>query len=206
MRRKITIILLLALALFLSACGKEEEIKESTDTQNNTEETAEESSEQSEEKTLVVYFSATGTTKSVAEKIALITGGDLYEIVAAQPYSDADLNWHDQNSRSTLEQNDPSARPEIAGEELSLDGYDRIFIGFPIWWGEEPRIMDTFVESHDLKDIEMIPFCTSSSSGIGRSGKNLEENAGSGAWQEGKRFAGSVTEEDLRSWIGSFDR
>lgn len=206
MRKKTMILLFLVLALFLSACGKKEEIQEETDTQDTVEETVEESSEQSEEKTLVVYFSATGTTKSVAEKIASITGSDLYEIVAAEPYSDADLNWHDQNSRSTLEQNDPSARPEIAGNDLSIDGYNRIFIGFPIWWGEEPRIMDTFVESHDLKDIEMIPFCTSSSSGIGRSGKNMEENAGSGNWLEGKRFAASVSDDDLRSWIESFDR
>lgn len=131
---------------------------------------------------LVVYFSATGTTKGVAEKIAGITGADTYEIKAAQEYTDADLNWNDSNSRSTKEQNDSSVRPEIGSEAVSLDGYTTIYIGYPIWWGEEPRIMDTFVESYSFDGITMIPFCTSSSSGIGRSGQNLADNAGSGTW------------------------
>ena len=139
------------------------------------------------------------------EKIASIEDADLYEIKAAEPYSDADLNWNDSNSRTTKEQNDASVRPQIASEALSLEGYTKIYVGYPIWWGEEPRIMDTFVESYDFKDITMIPFCTSSSSGIGRSGKNLEENSGSGHWLEGKRFAGSVSEADLASWIKSLD-
>lgn len=93
-------------------------------------------------KTLVVVFSATGTTKGVAEKIAAITGADIYEIKAAQEYTNADLNWHDNNSRTTKEQNDKSARPAIASEKIDLSGCDRIFIGYPIWWGEEPRIMN----------------------------------------------------------------
>lgn len=150
---------------------------------------------------LVVYFSATGTTRGVAEKIAKITGADTYEIKAAQEYSDADLNWNDNNSRSTKEQNDSSARPEIGSESISLDGYKTIYIGYPIWWGEEPRIMDTFVESYSFDDITMIPFCTSSSSGIGRSGQNLADNAGSGTWIDGKRFGAGVSEDELRSWI-----
>ncbi len=150
---------------------------------------------------LVVVFSATGTTKGVAEKIAAIENADLYEIKAAREYTAADLNWNDRNSRSTTEQNDKSARPEIGSERISLEGYEKIYIGFPIWWGEEPRIMDTFVESYDFGNIKMIPFCTSSSSGIGRSGKNLEENAKSGTWFDGKRFPGGVSESELRSWI-----
>ena len=152
---------------------------------------------------LVVYFSATGTTKGVAEKIAAITGADTYQILAAQEYSSDDLNWNDSNSRSTLEQNDPSARPEIGSDPVSLEGYKTIYIGYPIWWGEAPRIMDTFVESYDFDGITMIPFCTSSSSGIGRSGKILEENAGSGNWLEGQRFGGGVSEEELQEWISS---
>lgn len=151
--------------------------------------------------TLVVYFSATGTTKRVAETIAEITEADLYEILAADEYSDADLNWGDRNSRSTLEQNDRNARPEIAGDPLNLEGYTTIYIGYPIWWGEAPRIMDTFVESYDFEEVTMIPFCTSSSSGIGRSGKILEENAESGKWLDGKRFGGNVSENELREWI-----
>ena len=152
---------------------------------------------------LVVYFSATGTTKGVAEKIAAITGADTYEIKAAQEYSDADLNWNDSDSRSTKEQNDSSIRPEIGSEAVSLDGYTTIYIGYPIWWGEEPRIMDTFVESYSFDGITMIPFCTSSSSGIGRSGQNLADNAGSGEWLSGRRFGSGASEDDIRSWIES---
>ena len=151
--------------------------------------------------TLVVYFSATGTTKGVAEKIAGITGADTYEIKAAQEYTDADLNWNDSSSRSTKEQNDSSARPEIGSDAVSLDGYTTIYIGYPIWWGEEPRIMDTFVESHSFDGITMIPFCTSGSSGIGRSGQNLADNAGTGTWLDGKRFGAGASEDEIRSWI-----
>lgn len=150
---------------------------------------------------LVAYFSATGTTKKVAEKIAAITGADLYEIVPSEPYSSADLNWNDRSSRSTSEQNDKNARPEIGSENISLEGYTTIYLGFPIWWGEEPRILDTFVEKYSFEGITVIPFCTSSSSSIGRSGPNMEALAGSGTWLEGKRFGGNVSETDLQSWI-----
>ncbi len=133
--------------------------------------------------------------------IADITDGDLYEIKALEEYTDEDLNWNDSNSRSTKEQDDPSARPAIGSDPVSLDGYTTIYIGYPIWWGEEPRIMDTFVEDYDFTGITMIPFCTSASSGIGRSGTNLEEKAGSGNWLEGARFGADVTSEELESWI-----
>ena len=150
---------------------------------------------------LVVYFSATGTTKAVAEQIAAITDADLYEIQAAQPYTEADLNWHDSSSRTSIEQNDKNARPEIGSEAVPLDGYTTIYIGYPIWWGEEPRILDTFVEAYDFTGVTLIPFCTSSSSGIGRSGQNLAEHAGSGNWLEGKRFGAGPSEDALREWI-----
>ena len=150
---------------------------------------------------LVVYFSATGTTKGVAEKIASVADADIYEIKAAQEYTEADLDWNDSDSRTTHEQNDPDVRPEIGSEAVSLDGYTTIFVGYPIWWGEEPRILDTFVEGCDFEGITLIPFCTSGGSGIGRSGKNLEENAGSGTWLEGKRFSANVSEEELEEWI-----
>lgn len=152
---------------------------------------------------LVVFFSATGTTKGVAERIASVTGGDLYEILAAEPYTAEDLNYNDSSSRTTKEQNDKNVRPEIAGEDVSLDGYTTVYLGFPIWWGEEPRILDTFVEKYSFDGITVIPFCTSGSSGIGRSGTNLEENAGSGTWLEGRRFSGNVSEADLQTWIDS---
>ena len=156
-------------------------------------------------RTLVVVFSATGTTKGVADKIAAIENADLYEIKAAQEYTSDDLNWHDSGSRTSIEQNDKNARPEIGSEPLSLEGYEKIYIGFPIWWGEEPRIMDTFAETYSFDGITMIPFCTSGSSGIGRSGQNLAELSGSGNWLEGKRFGGGVSESDLTEWIGSLN-
>ena len=150
---------------------------------------------------LVAYFSATGTTKGVAEKIAAVTGGDLYEILAAEPYTADDLNYNDSSSRATKEQNDKSVRPEIGSEDVSLEGYTTIYLGFPIWWGEEPRILDSFVQKYSFEGITVIPFCTSGSSGIGRSGSNMEALAGSGDWLEGKRFSGSVSEAELQSWI-----
>ena len=167
------------------------------------EDTSSEATESSEEDggTLVVYFSATGTTKGVAEKIAAITGADIYEIKAAQEYTEADLDWNDESSRTTKEQNDPAVRPEIGSEPISLDGYKTIYIGYPIWWGEEPRIMDTFVESCSFDGKTVIPFCTSGGSGIGRSGQNLADHAGSGTWLDGERFGAGTSEDEVRSWI-----
>ena len=150
---------------------------------------------------LVAYFSATGTTKGVAEKIASVTGGDLYEILAAEPYTADDLNYNDPGSRSTTEQNDKKCRPEIGSEDISMEGYTTIYLGFPIWWGEEPRILDTFVEKYSFEGITVIPFCTSGGSGIGKSGPNMETLAESGTWLEGERFSGNVSEEDLKSWL-----
>ena len=150
---------------------------------------------------LVIYFSATGTTKGVAEKIAALTDADIFEIVPAEPYTSADLNWNDRNSRTSVETDDPSCRPEIDGEPVDLEGYSTIFIGYPIWWGDIPRIMSTFVESCDFGEITMIPFCTSASSGVGQSDKHLEEQAGSGKWLKGTRLQGNISEEALQSWI-----
>ena len=150
---------------------------------------------------LVAFFSATGTTKGVAERIASVTGGDLYEILAAEPYTSDDLNYNDSSSRSTKEQNDKNVRPEIGSEDISLEGYTTIYLGFPIWWGEEPRILDTFVEKYSFDGITLIPFCTSGGSGIGRSGPNMEALAGTGTWLDGQRFDGNVSEADLQSWI-----
>ena len=203
--KKIIALLIAALLVFgLTACGggaesAEENAAETAAESSSEETTAEEP--QTDTGVLVVYFSATGTTKGVAEKIASVTGADLYEIKAAQEYTAEDLDWNDSDSRTTHEQNDPSVRPEIGSDPVSLEGYSTIYIGFPIWWGEEPRIMDTFVESYDFDGKTMIPFCTSSSSGIGMSGKNLESNAGSGKWLDGQRFSGSVSEDELRTWI-----
>ena len=204
MKKIIALLIAVLLVFGLTACGggaeSAEENAAETATESSSEETTAEEP-QTDSGVLVVYFSATGTTKGVAEKIASVTGADLYEIKAAQEYTAQDLDWNDSDSRTTHEQNDPSVRPEIGSDPVSLEGYSTIYIGFPIWWGEEPRIMDTFVESYDFDGITMIPFCTSSSSGIGMSGKNLESNAGSGKWLDGQRFSGSVSEDELQTWI-----
>ncbi len=208
MKKTIALLLAVLLLLGLTACSSPDKTEENGETSplqpeepvsgQNTEEPEPETNGTD---TLVVVFSATGNTKKVAEKIAAITGADLYEILAQQPYSEADLNWNDRNSRSTKEQNDKSMRPAIGSKTIDLSGYKTIFIGFPIWWGEEPRIMDTFVESYSFEGITMIPFCTSSSSGIGRSGPNMKALSGSGNWLEGKRFGANASEADIQAWI-----
>ena len=154
-------------------------------------------------KTLVAYFSATGNTKAVAEKIASYTGGDIYEIVPSIPYTDEDLDYGDPSSRSSVEMDDDTARPEIAGDPLDLTGYTTIYLGYPIWHGQAPRIMSTFVESYDFDGITIVPFCTSGSSGIGTSGSDLESLAGGGTWLEGERFSGAASESETGDWIES---
>ena len=208
MKKILSIIMTVLLCAALTACGDQPqtETKEMPAATEGQEESAENTNAEVDNTAahpdvLVAYFSATGTTKKVAEKIAAITGGDLYEIVPAEPYSDADLNWNDRNSRSTKEQNDKNVRPEIGSAEISMEGYTTVYLGFPIWWGEEPRILDTFVEKYSFEGITVIPFCTSGSSGIGRSGPNMEALAGNGTWLQGKRFGGNASDADVQSWI-----
>ena len=149
---------------------------------------------------LVMYFSATGTTRGVAERIAALTGGDLAEIVPAQPYTAEDLNYNDRSTRATVEQNTPDARPEIA-DEISLDGYTTVYLGYPIWWGQAPRILSTFVESHDFTGITVIPFCTSGGSGAGRTGETLGEQAGTGTFLSSTRLEAGISDTELQTWI-----
>ena len=149
---------------------------------------------------LVVCFSATGNTRGVAEKIADLTGADLAEIIPAEPYTEEDLDYSDQTTRASAEQDDPDARPEIA-EDISLEGYTTVYLGYPIWWGEAPRILSTFVESHDFSGITVIPFCTSGSSDIGQSDDALAGQAGTGNWLQGRRFPADVSEDELSEWI-----
>ena len=152
-------------------------------------------------KTMVVYYSATGTTKAVAQKIAAASGGQLYEIVPAQPYTKEDLNWHDKTSRSTIEMNDKASRPAIAGENLSLEGVTTMYIGYPIWWGEAPRILNTFVEKYNFSGIKVIPFATSGGSSIGKSATNLQQLAGTGEWKEGTLLRSSVSDSEIKAWM-----
>ena len=162
--------------------------------------TAEEQASKPASHILVVYFSATGTTKGVAEKLAEGLSADLYEIVPEDPYTDADLNYNDRKSRTSIETYDPTCRPAIAGELPDLTGYDSVLIGYPIWWGDTPRIVSNFVEQVDLTDKTLAVFFTSGSSGLGSSMKHLERQSGAGNWLEGKRFTSRTTVEELVNW------
>lgn len=156
-----------------------------------------------EQKFLVAYFSATGTTKGVAERMANGLSCDLYEITPEVPYTDADLNYNDNNSRSTVEMNDPSARPAISGSVENMEQYDVVFIGYPIWWGEAPRIVSTFMESYDFSGKTIVPFCTSGGSGIGSSASNLEKLTSNAEWLEGRRLNGSDSQDEVMEWVNS---
>lgn len=152
---------------------------------------------------LVVYYSATGNTAQVAQYIADSTGGDLFEIQPVEPYTDDDLNWTDDNSRVNQEHEDESLRDvELVADTVdNWDQYDTVFIGYPIWWGIAAWPVDGFVEANDFSGKTVIPFCTSSSSGLGESGQLLADMAGTGDWQEGQRFSSGVSEEDVQSWV-----
>ena len=150
--------------------------------------------------TLVIYFSRTSNTEKIAEYLIELTDADSYVIEAAVPYSDADIKYQDDNCRANKEQNDKSVRPEIANPIASIDSYDTIFLGYPIWWGQEPRIIDTFLESYDFSDKTVIPFCTSASSGIATSEKNIKALVPIGNQLEGRRFSSGATKEDVKAW------
>lgn len=152
---------------------------------------------------LVVYYSATGNTAQVAQYIADSTGGDLFEIQPVEPYTDDDLNWTDDNSRVSQEHADESLRDvELVADTVdNWDQYDTVFIGYPIWWGIAAWPVDGFVETNDFSGKTVIPFCTSSSSGLGESGQLLADMAGTGDWQEGQRFRSGASQEDVQSWV-----
>lgn len=173
----------------------------------NTEESVSSiNSEKSDTNILVAYFSATGTTKPIAETIANITGADLYEIIPSQLYTNEDLNYKNDNCRANQEQNNSSFRTEIEGSIANMNDYDIVFIGHPIWWGEEPRIIDTFVESYDLSGKTIIDFCTSGGSDISISEKNLKELCPSDVtWLKGKRFKSNTNSDEISEWINSLN-
>lgn len=156
-------------------------------------------------KVLVAYFSATGTTKGVAEHIANGLQADIYEIVPEEPYTDADLDYSDNNSRSTIEMNDASSRPAISGSVENMEQYDVVFIGYPIWWGEAPRIVSTFVESYDFAGKTIVPFCTSGGSGVGSSATNLEQLTSGATWMEGRRLGGGDSQDTIMEWVNGLD-
>ena len=154
---------------------------------------------------LVAYFSCTGNTERIAGYIAGSLAASTYRITPEVPYTDADLNYGDSDSRTTLEQNDPDARPAISGRVEDMDAYDVIFLGYPIWWGQAPKILYTFVESYDLSGKTIVPFCTSGSSGIGSSVADLSRSAPDAVWLEGRRFAGSTDSGTVADWVRGLD-
>ena len=153
--------------------------------------------------TIVVYFSRTGNTEKIAGYLIDMTGADSYVIEAAVPYTDEDIAYNNSTCRANQEQNDKTVRPEIASPIGSLDGYDMVFLGYPIWWGQEPRIIDTFLEGYDFSGKTVIPFCTSASSGISTSEKNIAALVPIGRQLTGRRFSASASREDVQAWYAS---
>ena len=158
-----------------------------------------------EGRVLVAYFSATGNTRGIALHLQNILDADLYEIVPEAPYTDEDLKYSNDGCRANQEQNDPDARPAIAGAPEHVEGYDVVFLGYPIWWGQAPKILYTFLESCDFGNATIVPFCTSGSSGIGSSAANLHALAPDAIWLPGQRFSGNASEATVASWVEGLD-
>lgn len=225
MKRTLSLLMSLVMALSLTACGRNgnsssSQASSATPESSASDSSASEASSQapsssevsseaqaedtgSGNSVLVVYYSATGNTAQVAQYIADSTGGDLFEIQPVEPYTDDDLNWTDDNSRVSQEHADESLRDvELVADTVdNWDQYDTVFIGYPIWWGIAAWPVDGFVEANDFSGKTVIPFCTSSSSGLGESGQLLADMAGTGDWQEGQRFRSSASQEDVQSWV-----
>ena len=219
--KKLTALLLsVVLVLSLAACGSANKPASSTtqpETSAPTEQPATEPSESSSTapvesepetqpetgKTLVVYYSASGNTERVAKDIAEAAGADLFEIVPTEVYTNDDLDWTNPDSRVSREHDDESLRdvPLTTTEVPDWDSYDTVFIGYPIWWGIAAWPVDTFVKNNDFTGKTVIPFATSSSSGMGQSGSLLADMAGTGEWQEGQRFSSGVSSDDVQSWV-----
>lgn len=202
MKKTIKVMLSLLLVFSLVACSSNKKSDpEPTDSSSETQTT------QTEQNALIVYYSATGNTENVANQIADITGADLFELEPVQLYTDEDLDWTDDNSRVVYEyENENQRNVELVSTEVeSWDSYDTVFIGYPIWWGIAAWPVNSFVENNDFTGKTVIPFCTSSSSGLGESGDLLEEMAGSGNWLEGERFTSSTSESEVENWISGLD-
>ena len=212
MKRTISCLLAVLMILAMAACGNQTDENTSSGTdendsvQNDSTAKPEGSTQPNQEsgtKVLVVYFSCTGTTKKTAEYISDGLDAVLYEIKPADPYTNADLNYNDDDSRCTKEMKDPDSRPAISGSVTDMSQYDIVFIGYPIWWGVAPRILSTFIESYDFSGKTVIPFCTSGSSDIGSSGTNLEKLTSGATWLSGKRFSGVTSRSDVIDWVNS---
>ena len=156
--------------------------------------------------TLVAYFSATGTTARAARELAGAINADLFEIVPEKPYTSADLNWNDKNSRSSREMADEKCRPAVKGDGPDMSAYDTVFVGFPIWWYVEPRIIDTFLEAHDFSGKTVVPFATSGGSGLGKAPQRMATLAPGSTVTEGRLLNGRLDADDLRAWAEGLAR
>ncbi|MBR3797864.1 MAG: NAD(P)H-dependent oxidoreductase [Bacteroidales bacterium] len=186
-------IIIIAASLMMAACANSEKKAENqSENQNETKEM----------KTLVAYFSASGVTRGVATQLAEVAGADLYEIVPEQIYTDADLDWRDSLSRSSVEMKDKTSRPSIKKTELKIDDYDTIYVGFPIWWYTCPTIINTFMETYDFAEKTVIPFATSGSSPIEQACSDLKSAYPKANWKEG-RLLNNATKEQLEEWVKS---
>lgn len=189
MNRVLILLLSLAMALPQTSCANDNEPETRVDDSVNG------------VKTLVVYFSQSGNTAKIAAHVAAITGADMWQIEAAEPYTSADLDYSNSSSRSSIEQNDASARPALKEKMINIGDYDVIYLGYPIWWGIAPRIILTFLEAHNLAGKTVIPFCTSASSGIGHSDTDLHSFAPDATWKSGHRFSGSASRSSVEEWV-----
>lgn len=213
MKKLTALFLSLVLVFVFAACSNNAEEKEtqpSSENQtvsNTSEQSTGENNNMQTGKTLVVYFSASGNTENAANYIAKASNGDLFELEPKNAYTDADLNWHDENSRVNYEHENESAR-NIELVSSTVDNwteYDTVFIGYPIWWGIAAWPVDTFVKANDFSGKTVIPFCTSTSSGLGQSSELLKEMAGTGNWLDGERFQSNASENEVTEWVKNLD-
>ena len=223
MKRILSMVCIFSLQFALTACGSQSNGTDNADSTTgssvpqtdkaqadssvpSSEEEGDEQADaepESDIKVLVAYFSATGTTKTLAEYAADAMAADLYEIIPEEPYTDEDLDYGNDQSRSSMEMNDPHARPSISGSVENMEQYNIVFLGFPIWWGDSPRIIASFMESYDFSGKTIVPFCTSGGSGIGSSAKNLHGLAASDVtWLDGERLKSGSSRDDIVNWIG----
>ena len=223
MKRVLVLLTALSLACALTACGGtqtqsnpgQSQIQpegstsvgassapdQSTPPVSSTPEAGESEAETPEGGVLVAYFSATGNTEGIAQHLQSILDADLYEIVPEVPYTDEDLNYSNDSCRANQEQNDPAARPAIAGTLEHPEDYDVVFLGYPIWWGQAPKVIYTFLESCDFGNATIVPFCTSGSSGIGSSTDGLQELTENAQWLDGQRFSSGASQDEVAQWL-----
>jgi len=218
MKKTLSFLLTLTLILALAACGStigqggaSSGFALETPPANQPENTAPQENEpsvgtdDSGKKILISYFSATNNTKNIANHLNEILDADLYEIIPETPYTSDDLNYNNSSSRSSQEMDDPNARPAISGRVDNMEQYDIIFLGYPIWWGEAPRIINTFLESYDLSGKRIAPFCTSASSPLGSSAVMLQDFTVNATWLEGRRFSGRDSVSDVQEWVDNLN-